>query len=441
MRTECARGILPASDREMRGGDHREGSILRRGDGRGAGAADRPGFGQKRRRWKTMKLKMAMAGGGAGSFIGRIHRLAVGMDGLADVVAGAFSRDPAVNAATGAELGVAADRTYADWRAMIASEAARPKGERADFVAVCTPNHLHHPIAKAALEAGFHVMCEKPVALTVAEAEELARLAKRRRRAFAVMHTYAGYPMVKLARDLVRRGDLGRICKVVCEYQQGSFRKLDFSRPLDKRNRWKTDPKFTGESCCMGDIGVHAANLVEYVTGLRIREVLADLSNFAAPHGLDDDGSVLLRLEKGAKGVIVASKIATGEENGLRLSVYGEKKGLAWRQEDANALKLRAPFEPEQTWTRASAPAKAASPESGCATRVPAGHPEGFIAGMANVYRGFCEAVRAADARRRSAAGALDFPDAEAGVRGMRFVEATLKSSRAGGAWTRVAGK
>ncbi|MCQ2389129.1 MAG: Gfo/Idh/MocA family oxidoreductase [Kiritimatiellae bacterium] len=384
------------------------------------------------------KLKMAMVGGGVGAFIGRIHRMAVGMDGQAELVAGIFNRDPAQNASVGAELGVAADRLYPSWEALIAGEATRAAGDRADFVCICTPNHLHHPIAKAALESGFHVMCEKPIALTSAEAVELARLAKRRKRVFGLMHTYAGYPMVKLARDLVRRGDLGRICKVTCEYQQGSFRKMDFSQPLDKRNKWKMDPKCSGVSCCMGDIGVHAANLVEYVTGLKIKSLLADLTSFVAPRGLDDDGNVLLRLEGGAKGVIMASKVATGEENGLRLRVYGDKKGLVWQQEDPNALHVRAQREPEQVWKRANPYVKEVSPASARASRPPAGHPEGFIEGFANHYLNFCDAVRAVDAGETPPPEALDFPNAEDGVRGMRFIEATVASSRAGGVWVKV---
>ncbi len=384
------------------------------------------------------RLRMAMIGGGEGAFIGKIHREAVRMDGGVDVVAGIFNRDPAQNARMGEALGIAPSRLYGTWEGAIAGEAALPPTERADFFAICTPNHLHYEQSKAALKAGFHVMCEKPMTLTVAEAKEVAALVRKTRRVFGLMHTYVGYPMVKLARDLIRRGDLGRICKVTVEYCQGSFRKMDFSQPLDKRNKWKMDPRCSGISCCMGDIGVHAANLVETVTGLEIRSVLADLSSFVAPRGLDDDGNVLLRLEGGARGVLTASKIATGEENGLRLRVYGEKKGLVWKQERPNELLVRAQREPAQTWKRNNPYVREVSEASARASRPPAGHPEGYIEGFANHYLNFCEAIRELDAGRRPSAAALDFPNERDGVRGMRFIEAVVASSRAGGRWTRV---
>ncbi len=382
------------------------------------------------------KLKMAMVGGGEGAFIGKIHREAVRMDGGVEVVAGMFNRDAAQNAAVGERLGITPDRVYPTWQALIAGEAVR--SDRVDFISICTPNHLHYPIAKEALEAGFHVMCEKPMTLTVEEAREIAEIVKSTKRVFGLMHTYTGYPMVKLARDLVKRGDLGRICKVTVEYCQGSFRKMDFSVPLDKRNKWKMDPKCSGKSCCMGDIGIHAANLVEFVTGLEIRQVLADLSSFVAPRGLDDDGNVLLRLTGGAKGVLTASKIATGEENGLRLRVYGDRKGLVWMQEDPNVLKVRAQREPEQTWKRANPYVAEVSEASMRASRPPAGHPEGYIEGFANHYMNFCEAIRAVEAGKRPSAAALDFPNERDGVRGLRFIDAVVASSKAGGVWTKV---
>ena len=384
------------------------------------------------------KLKMAMVGGGIGAFIGKVHREAVRMDGGVEVVAGMFNRDAAQNAEMGERIGIAPDRLYASWQEVIAGEAARPAGERADFIAICTPNHLHYEIAKAALEAGFHVMCEKPMTLTVDEANEIAALVKKTGRVFGLMHTYTGYPMVKLARDLVKRGDLGKICKVTVEYCQGSFRKMDFSVPLDKRNKWKMDPKCSGKSCCMGDIGIHAANLVEFVTGLDIEQVLADLSSFVAPKGLDDDGNVLLHLSGGARGVLTASKIATGEENGLRLRVYGEKKGLIWQQEDPNVLQVRAQREPAQTWKRANPYVGEVSEASLRASRPPAGHPEGYIEGFANHYLNFCDAIRAVDAGKTPTPVQLDFPNERDGVRGLRFIDAVVASSQAGGVWMNV---
>ena len=384
------------------------------------------------------KLKMAMVGGGVGAFVGKIHREAVRLDGGVEVVAGMFNRDAAQNAQVGEAVGVAPERLYSSWQELVSREAALPKGVRADFISVCTPNHLHYPIAKAALEAGFHVMCEKPMTLTVAEAEELAELVARTKLVFGLMHTYTGYPMVKLAHDLIKRGDLGRVCKVVVEYAQGSFRKMDFSQPLDKRNKWKMDPVCSGKSCCMSDIGVHAANLAEYVTGLKIESLLADLSSFVAPRGLDDDGSVLLRFEGGAKGVLIASKVATGEENGLRLRVYGDKKGLVWKQERPNILRMRAQKEPEQTWKRANPYVREVSESSARASRPPAGHPEGYIEGFANHYMNFCDTIRAVDAGEAPTPAMLDFPGVEDGVRGLRFIEATVASDAAGGVWTKV---
>ena len=384
------------------------------------------------------KLKMAMGGGGVGAFVGKIHREAVRLDGGVDVVAGMFNRDPAQNAEIGDAIGVAPERLYSSWQELVAGEAALPKDERADFIAVCTPNHLHYPIAKAALEAGFHVMCEKPMTLTIEEAEELEALVGRTGRVFGLMHTYTGYPMVKLAHDLVARGDIGRVCKVVVEYAQGSFRKMDFSQPLDKRNKWKMDPACAGKSCCMSDIGVHAAHLVEYVTGLRIESLLADLSSFVAPAPLDDDGSVLLRFEGGAKGVLVASKVATGEENGLRLRIYGDKKGLVWKQERPNILRVRAQKAPEETWKRANPYVREVSESSARASRPPAGHPEGYIEGFANHYMNFCDTIRAVDAGERPTPAMLDFPGVHDGVRGLRFIEAVVASNAAGGVWTKV---
>ena len=368
------------------------------------------------------RLAYAMVGGGTGSFIGPVHRAAIRMDDLADLVAGCFSRDAASNAAAGAEFGVAVDRIYSDWRSLIAAE----KG-RIDFVAVCTPNDSHYPIAKAALEAGLHVMCEKPLSITSEEALELERLAKRKRLILGVPFTYSGYPMVKLARDLVRRGELGTICKVVMEYQQGSFRKIDFSKPLDKRNAWKMDPKRSGRSCVVADIGVHGAHLIEYVTGLEIKRVAADLSSFAPGNRLDDDASILLRLSKGAKAVMVTSKVATGEENGIRLRVYGDKASLVWKVEEGNYLYVKYPFGPERIYKRNAPYIAELSAVSTRCSRIPAGHHEGFIEAFANHYHEFCTALRGGTD--------CDFPQARDGRRTIQFVDAVLASNRAGGKW------
>ena len=366
-----------------------------------------------------------MVGGGEGSFIGPVHRAAIRMDDLADLVAGCFSRNAATNAATGAKLGIEPSRIYSGWSDLIAGE----KG-RIDFLAVCTPNDSHYRIAKAALEAGINVMCEKPLALSADEARDLERLAKRRRLVLGVPFTYSGYPMVKLARDLVLRGDLGRICKVVMEYQQGSFRKIDFSKPLDRRNAWKMDPKRSGPSCVVADIGVHGAHLIEYVTGLEIRKVAADLSSFAPGNRLDDDASMLMRLSSGAKAVMVTSKIATGEENGIRLRVYGDKASLAWNVEEGNYLHVKEAFGPERTYKRNAPYVAGLSETSKRCSRIPAGHHEGFIEAMANHYREFCAALRGMKNR--------DFPQAREGRRTIQFVDAALASNRNGAQWTNL---
>lgn len=371
------------------------------------------------------RLSYAMVGGGKGSFIGPVHRTAIRMDDLADLVAGCFSRDVKGSAETGAELGVSSDRLYPDWRSLIAAE----KG-RIDFLAVCTPNDSHYPIAKAALEAGINVMCEKPLAISSDEATELERLARRKRLVLGVPFTYSGYPMVKLARDLVRRGELGKICKVVMEYQQGSFRKIDFSKPLDKRNAWKMDPKRSGRSCVVADIGVHGAHLIEYVTGLEIRRLAADLSSFAPGNRLDDDASILMRLSTGAKAVMITSKVATGEENGIRLRVYGDKASLVWKVEEGNYLHVKYALGPERIYKRNAPYIAELSAVSKRCSRIPAGHHEGFIEAFANHYREFCAALRGGKG--------CDFPQAREGRRTIQFVDAALASNRAGGKWVKV---
>ena len=367
----------------------------------------------------TKRLKYAMVGGAKASFIGPIHRMAIRMDNLADLVAGSFSRDAKRNATSGAAFGLDPARVYPDGRQLIAAE----KG-RIDFLVVCTTNETHFAIAKAALEAGIDVFCEKPLSLTVKEAETLGRLAARKGLVLGIPFTYTGYPMVKLARDLVKKGELGPIDKIHLEYVQGSFRKPD------RRNGWKMDPKIAGPSCVVADIGVHAFTLLEYVTGLRVQSLLSDLSSYANAAGLDDDASILMRLDGGAKAALVTSKVATGEENGVRLRVYGAKASLHWDQEAPNYLTVRYPTKPDQVFRRKAPYMADCSPASVRASRFPAGHHEGFVEALANIYDEFVAAVLSRKCR--------DFPGAEAGVRSMRFVAAALKSSKAGSRWTKV---
>ena len=371
------------------------------------------------------RLRYAMVGGGKGSFIGPVHRAAIRMDNLADIVAGCFTRDTAMNIATALENGVERERVYTEWQSLIEAE----KG-RIDFLSICTPNDSHYPIAKAALQAGMHIMCEKPLSVSSEQAIELEKLARKKKLLIGVPFTYSGYPMVKLARDLVNDGELGRICKVVMEYQQGSFRKIDFTKPLDKRNAWKMDPKRSGKSCVVADIGVHGAHLIEYVTGLEIKRVAADLSSFAPGNRLDDDASILMKLSKGAKAVMVASKIATGEENGIRLRVYGDKASLVWKVESGNYLHLKPAFGPERIYKRNAPYIEELSPIAKRCSRIPAGHHEGFIEAFANHYREFCDAINGKTG--------VDFPHGKDGRRTIQFVDAVLASHKAGGCWVDV---
>ena len=382
------------------------------------------------------KLKMGMVGGGIGAFIGEVHRKAARLDGGADIVAGAFDVDPKKSLEQGRILGLDPKRTYRTYRDMIAGELALSKDERIDFVAICTPNHTHFPIAKACLEAGFNVMCEKPMTINVAEAEELETLVRKTRLTFGLMHTYTGYPMVKLARDMVKAGDLGKIRKVVVQYPQGWLFRLTGRENMQAS--WRTDPKRSGRSCSMGDIGTHAANLAEFVTGLRITEVLADLTTFVKGRRLDDDGSVLFHMEKGVKGLLTATQIASGEENDLNIWVYGEKKTIAWYQESPNLLRVLDQTAPEQVWKRGNAYVAEKSPSAARCTRTPNGHPEGFLEAFANNYRNFCDTIRARQAKRKPTALELDFPSVLDGVRGMRFIGAVCDSSEQGSVWKKV---
>ncbi len=359
-----------------------------------------------------------MVGGAEGSFIGPIHRMAIRLDDLADLVAGNFSRNARRNAASGAAMRLDPARVYGDWRRLIDAEA-----DKIDFLVVCTTNETHFEIAKAALEAGLDVLCEKPLSLTVAEAETLERLARRKRRIIGIPFTYVGYPMIKLARDIVARGEIGKVDKVVMEYLQGSFRKAD------RRNSWKMDPRIAGPSCVVADIGVHAFTMIEYVTGLDVKSLLADLSSFASG-GLDDDASVIMRLDGGARAMLATSKIATGEENGVRLRVYGAKGSIHWDQESPNYLTVKYPARPDSVFRRKAPYIGEWSPVSVASSRFPAGHHEGFVEALANIYDAFVSAVLT----RR----AEDLPSAREGVRSMKFVEACLASSKAGAIWTKI---
>ena len=381
-------------------------------------------------------LKMGMVGGGIGAFIGEVHRKAARMDGYVQVAAGAFDIDPAKSLEQGRILGLDPSRCYRTYTEMIKAELKLPKGERVDFISVCTPNHTHFPIAKACLEAGFNVMCEKPMTLTVAQAEELEALVKKTKLTFGLMHTYTGYPMVKLARDMVKAGDLGKIRKVVVQYPQGWLYKLTGRENMQAA--WRTDPKRSGRAGCMGDIGTHAANLAEFVTGLKITEVLADLTVFVKGRRLDDDGNVLFHMEKGAKGVLTASQVGPGEENDLHIWVYGEKKALCWYQENPNYLRVFDQEAPEQVWKRGNPYVGAKSASAARCTRTPSGHPEAFLEAFANNYNNFCDTIRARELGKKPTALELDFPSVQDGVRGMKFIDAVCDSSEQGNVWKKL---
>lgn len=367
-----------------------------------------------------------MVGGGEGAFIGAVHRMAAAIDGDWQLVAGAFSTDAGRNARTGEALGLDAARVYPSFDAMLAGEQALAPEARIDAVAVVTPNNLHAPMAIAALNAGFHVFCEKPMAMSVAEAEAIAAAASASRRLFALAFTYSGYALVEEARARVARGDFGRIRLVQAEYLQGWL-----SEPIDeagnKQAEWRTDPARAGPGGCLGDIGTHAFQLAEHVSGLRVESVSADLTVHVPGRRLDDDVSALLRFEGGARGVLKASQVAAGEENGLKLRIHGERGGLEWAQMEPNTLTLRWLDRPAEI-VRAGGPGL--HPGAAALLRTPSGHPEGYIEAFANLYRGFAAAVRGDGDRW--------FPGVSDGLRTMKFIEAVIANSDSDRKWTSV---
>ncbi|TAH26014.1 MAG: gfo/Idh/MocA family oxidoreductase [Cytophagales bacterium] len=380
------------------------------------------------------KIRMGMVGGGPGAFIGSIHRIAAIMDGHIELVCGAFSSNPEKSADAGKELYLDPKRVYSTCHQMIEQELALAPDVRMDFVAIVTPNHLHFEPAKLALENGFHVVCDKPLALNLEEAIALEKVVNSTDKLFALTHTYSGYPMIKEAKYLISTGVIGKVKKVMVEYPQSWLAKpIEFTG--HKQADWRTDPKKAGISCCMGDIGTHVWHLAEYVTGLKIEEVAADLSTFVEGRLLDDDGSVLLRFQGGAKGILTASQISTGEENNVRIKVYGEKAGLEWYQEECNTLRIKwldKPLEIRRTG------GIGASPFSNFNTRVPAGHPEGYLEAFANIYRNFAFTLQSILSNEAPKAEYLDFPTVSEGVRGMAFINAVVKSSKENAQWTKL---
>jgi predicted dehydrogenase len=383
------------------------------------------------------KLQMGMVGGGPGAFIGEVHRKAARMDGNIELVAGAFDINPRKSKQMGRQLFLNSKRVYRNYKEMIERELKLPEGQRIDFVSITTPNHWHFPIARDFLQAGFNVMCEKPMTFNVKEARQLQKIVKKSRKVFALMHNYTGYPMVKLARDLVRRQELGKIRKIVVQYPQGwLFGALE--KTGQQQAAWRTDPKQSGASCCIGDIGTHAENLAEYITGLKMTHICAELTTFVKGRKLEDDGNCLIRYNNGARGVLHSSQISIGEENGLAIWIYGEQKGLEWHQEHPNYLYVKVPDGPVQVWRRGNDYIGEKSPAAARATRLPFGHPEAFFEAMANVYCNFADTIRARLTRTKPDKLALDFPNVDDGLRGMLFIDTVLASAKSNQKWTKM---
>jgi predicted dehydrogenase len=377
-------------------------------------------------------IRYGMVGGGQGAFIGAVHRIAARMDGEFQLVAGALSSDPERAKVSGAEIGLDPERNYASFQEMAKAEAKRPDGIEA--VAIVTPNHVHYPAAKAFLEAGIHVICDKPLTSSLADAKKLAALVEKTCKVFVLTHNYTAYPMVRQAREMVQKGLLGDIRVVQAEYPQDWLTE-DLAATGQKQASWRSDPKQSGAGGATGDIGTHAYNLARFVTGLELDSLSADLDAFVPGRRLDDNAHVMLRFTSGAKGMIWASQVAPGHENGLKLRVYGTKGGIEWVQADPNYLWYTPFGQPKQLITRAGA---GASPAAARVTRVPSGHPEGYLEGFANIYAEAAKAIRAARKKNGKPPRDVIFPTVQDGVEGVAFVEACVRSSKKNAAWTKL---
>lgn len=375
-----------------------------------------------------------MVGGGIGAFIGAVHRMAANLDGEIELVCGAFSSDPAKSKASGEALYLDPARVYGSYEEMILKEKELPADQRMDFISIVTPNHVHFGPAKLALENGFHVMCDKPLCFNLEEAYELKQIVEKSGLLFGLTHTYTGYPMVKQARAMIKNGELGAIRKVVVEYPQGwLYQKIEDSD--QKQAAWRTDPTKSGIAGAMGDIGTHAENLAEYITGLHITEMCADISRIVPGRLLDDDGNVLLRFNNGARGVLHASQISVGEENSLKIYVYGEKGGLEWHQMEPNTLLIKWQDKPMQRYRTGVG---ALSAEAQAHTRVPAGHPEGYLEAFANIYRNFAYCIQARLEGKEVDPVYTDFPGVDEGVRGMEFIYKVIESGNSDVKWIQM---
>lgn len=379
-----------------------------------------------------MKLRLGMIGGGQGAFIGAVHRIAARIDDEYELVCGAFSSDPEKAKASGILLGLPADRSYTSYKELIAKEKQLPENERVQVISIVTPNHVHFEPTKLALENGFHVILDKPMTFSLAEARELEKVVKASGKRFCLTHTYTGYPMVKEAKQLVKEGKLGAIRKVYVEYPQGWL--STFLEGSDqKQAAWRTDPGKSGIAGAMGDIGTHAFNLAEYISGLQVTKVCADINIVVEGRKLDDDGAVLLKFNNGSSGVLTASQIAAGDENNIKIRVYGEKGGLEWQQDIANTLLVKWLDKPAEIYRTGGGYVSSFASHN---TRTPAGHPEGYLEAFANLYRNFALSIKADMAGKPADKESLDYPSIEEGVRGMAFVENVIASGKSDKKWT-----
>lgn len=390
--------------------------------------------GKKEDTFLTRKLKMGMVGGGRDAFIGSVHRRAAMLEGNVDLVAGCFSSTPEKSKASGKDLLLADDRVYGSYQEMIAGESRLPVGERIDFVSIVTPNHMHYPVSKAFVEAGFNVACDKPMVHTVEQALDLVSAVEKNKVVFAVTYNYTGYPMVKQARFLVQTGAIGKVQKVIVEYPQGWLLNR-IEETGSKQASWRTDPARSGASGCIGDIGSHCENLVSYITGLGLNSICADLTTYVPGRLLDDDGNILLRFNEGAKGILTASQICPGQENSLRIRVWGTKAGLEWSQEDPNYLLVRSNDAPEQIWKRGNGYLCEAAKAN---SRIPSGHPEAFFEAFANVYHNFCDTIRCKLMGTEPTDIMLDFPTVQDGARGVHFIIKAVESSASTVKWLQI---
>lgn len=378
------------------------------------------------------KLRMGMIGGGKDAFIGAIHRIAANMDGQVELVCGALSinRDIAID--SGRSLFLPEDRIYTNYEEMLENESRLPEGERMDFVTIVTPNFAHYAPAAMALERGFHVVVEKPITLTLEEAIRLKEKVDESGLVLCLTHTYTGYPMVKHARDLVQNGTLGKIKKIFVEYRQGWLSKL-LEREGNQGAAWRTDPKKGGKSAVMGDIGTHAFNLAEYISGLQVTQVCADLNTLVQGRQLDDDGSVLLQFNNGARGVLAATQVAAGEENNLSIKIYGENGGLEWHQQEPNTLLLKWLDKPTEVLRAGNAYLSDIAKHN---SRTPGGHPEGYLEAFGNIYRNFLRTVSAKINGTTVDSNLVEFPSVDEGIRGMAFIDSVVRSNQSNEKWT-----